>query len=356
MKNPVILIVDDVDIDRGILCEIFSDYTTVEAVNGRQAIEIIEANPDRISVVLLDVVMPVMNGLEVIDEMKNRGWLARIPVLLVSGEATIAAERVAYEIGASDVIHKPYDSVVIKQRVKNVMELYYNKRHLEEMVELQTGVLRRQADELQRMNNRIIDTMSNVVEFRNLESGDHVKRVKNFTRILAEHVAAVYPEYHLDEAAIEVITAAAAMHDVGKIAISDTILLKPGKLTEQEFEVMKTHTTKGCEIIEMLEDIQEGEYGRVSYDICRYHHERYDGRGYPEGLKGEEIPIAAQIVSVADVYDALVSDRCYKDAYSPAEAYDMIMRGECGEFSPKILMCLARAREEFEREAIENRG
>lgn len=355
MRDSVILIVDDVDIDRGILCEIFSDYKTVEAVNGRQAIEIIEADPDRISVVLLDVVMPVMNGLEVIDEMKRRGWLAHIPVLLISGEATLAAERMAYEIGASDVIHKPYDSIVIKQRTLNVIELYYNKRHLEEMVELQTGVLRKQAGELQRMNDRIIDTMSNVVEFRNLESGDHVKRVKNFTRILAEHVAKAYPEYHLDEEAIDVITSAAAMHDVGKIAISDTILLKPGKLTEQEFEVMKSHTTKGCEIVKMLEDIQEGEYGRMSYDICRYHHERYDGRGYPEGLKGEEIPIAAQIVSVADVYDALVSDRCYKSAYTPAEAYDMIMRGECGEFSPKILACFADAREEFEREAMQNR-
>lgn len=355
MKDSAILIVDDVDIDRGILCEIFSDYTTIEAANGRQAMDIIEANPDRISVVLLDVVMPVMNGLEVIEEMRKRGLLARIPVLLVSGEATLAAERAAYELGATDVIHKPYDSIVIKQRTLNILELYYNKRHLEEMVELQTGVLRQQAAELQRMNNRIIDTMSNVVEFCNLESGDHVRRVKTFTRILAEHVAAVYPEYHLDEAAVDVITAAAAMHDVGKIAISDAILLKPGKLTEQEFEVMKTHTTRGCEIIEMLEDIQEGEYGRVSYDICRYHHERYDGRGYPEGLRGEEIPIAAQIVSVADVYDALVSDRCYKSAYTPAEAYDMIMRGECGEFSPKILMCLARAREEFEREAVKNR-
>ena len=355
MRDSVILIVDDVEIDRGILCEIFSEYTTVEAANGRQAIEIIEANPDRISAVLLDVVMPVMNGLEVIDEMKTRGWLSRIPVILISGEATLAAERIAYEMGATDVVHKPYDSIVIKQRTQNIMELYYNKRHLEEMVELQTGVLKKQAEELRRMNNRIIDTMSNVVEFRNLESGDHVKRVKNFTHILAEHVAAVYPEYQLDEDKIDVITSAAAMHDVGKIAISDTILLKPGKLTKEEFDVMKTHTTKGCEIIEMLEDIQEGEYGRVSYDICRYHHERYDGKGYPEGLKGEEIPIAAQIVSVADVYDALVSDRCYKEAYTPAEAYDMIMRGECGEFSPKILTCLARAREEFEREAVKNR-
>ena len=164
----------------------------------------------------------------------------------------------------------------------------YTKRHLEELVKLQTSVLRQQARELQRMNERILETMSNVVEFRNLESGDHVKRVKDFTRILAVHLAKVCPEYELDKVAVDVITAAAALHDVGKIAIPDAILLKPGRLTAQEFEVMKTHTTKGCEIIAMLGDIQEGEYGRVSYEICRYHHERYDGGGYPEGLGGED--------------------------------------------------------------------
>ena len=228
---------------------------------------------------------------------------------------------------------------------------YYTKRHLEELVKLQTSVLRTQALELRRMNERILETLSNVVEFRNLESGDHVKRVKDFTRILAGHLAKGCPEYQLDREAVDVITAAAALHDVGKIAIPDSILLKPGKLTAQEFEVMKTHTTKGCEIIAMLGDIQEGEYGRTSYEICRYHHERYDGRGYPEGLKEEEIPVAAQIVSLADVYDALVSERCYQSAYTPAEAYDMIMRGECGQFSPKLLLCLDQAREELEEKA-----
>lgn len=231
----------------------------------------------------------------------------------------------------------------------------YTKRHLEELVKLQTSLLRQQARELQRMNERILETMSNVVEFRNLESGDHVKRVKNFTKILAVHLAKVCPEYELDKVAVDVITAAAALHDVGKIAIPDAILLKPGRLTAQEFEVMKTHTTKGCEIIAMLGDIQEGEYGRVSYEICRYHHERYDGGGYPEGLRGEEIPVSAQIVSLADVYDALVSERCYKSAYTTAEAYDMIMRGDCGQFSPKLLDCLREARGELEEKA-ESRG
>ena len=228
---------------------------------------------------------------------------------------------------------------------------YYTKRHLEELVKLQTSVLQKQALELKRMNERIIETLSNVVEFRNLESGDHVKRVKDFTRILTEHLAKACPEYQLDKEAVDVITAAAALHDVGKIAIPDAVLLKPGKLTAQEFDVMKTHTTKGCEIIAMLGDMQEGEYGRACYDICRYHHERYDGNGYPEGLKGDEIPVAAQIVSLADVYDALVSERCYKSAYTSAEAYDMIMRGDCGQFSPKLLSCLTEARGELEEKA-----
>lgn len=348
MNKSTILIVDDVDINREILCEVFRGYDTIQAANGKEAIDIIEANPDGISVVLLDVVMPVMDGVAVLEEMKKRKWLDSIPVLLITGEATTQVERKAYRLGVSDIIKKPFDAFIAKQRTKNVIELYYNKRHLEEMVDLQTKVLRKQAEELLSVNDRIVDVMSNVVEFRNLESGDHVKRVKTFTNILAKYVAQEYPEYNLDKNAINMITSAAALHDVGKIVIPDAILLKPGRLTQEEFEVMKTHTTRGCEVIDMLADIQQGEYGKVSYEICRHHHERYDGRGYPDGLKGEEIPISAQIVSVADVYDALVNERCYKAAFSTEEAYRMISGGECGTFSPKLMHCFELAREEFE--------
>ena len=348
MKKPTILIVDDVDINREILCEIFQGYRTIQAENGKEAVDIIAANLNVISVVLLDVVMPVMDGVAVLKEMKKRKWMDDIPVLLITGEATTEIEREAYRLGASDIIKKPFDPDVAKQRVKNVIELYYNKRHLEDMVELQTKVLRKQAEELQSINDRIVDVMSNVVEFRNLESGNHVKRVKTFTNILAKYVAQEYPEYHLDSDAINMITSAAALHDVGKIVIPDAILLKPGRLDKEEFEIMKSHTTRGCEVIDMLADIQQGEYGKVSYEICRHHHERYDGRGYPDGLKGEEIPIAAQIVSVADVYDALVTERCYKAAFTTEEAYRMISNGECGAFSPKLMHCFALAKEEFE--------
>lgn len=248
MKKPTILIVDDVDINREILCEMFRECNTLQAENGKEAIEIIASKQDEISVVLLDVVMPVMDGMAVLEEMKKRKWINSIPVLLITGEATTQIERKAYQMGVSDIIRKPFDAFIVKQRTKNVIELYYNKRHLEEMVELQTKVLRKQAEELQNMNDRIIDTMSNVVEFRNLESGDHVKRVKTFTNIMAKHVAKAYPEYKLDDRAISVITSASALHDVGKIAISDAILLKPGRLTKDEFEIMKSHTTRGVKL------------------------------------------------------------------------------------------------------------
>jgi putative two-component system response regulator len=325
MKKPTILIVDDVEINREMLCEIFHECDTLQAANGREAIDIIAANPDQISVMLLDVVMPDMDGMAVLEEMKKRKWIDHLPVLLITGESTTQIERKAYQMGVADIIRKPFDAFIVKQRTKTIIELYYNKVHLEKMVELQTKVLRKQADELQSMNERIIDTMGNIVEFRNLESGDHVKRVKTFTNILAQYVAKNYPEYKLDAHTISVITSAAALHDVGKIAISDAILLKPGRLTKDEFEIMKSHTT------------------------------RYDGNGYPDGLKGEDIPISAQIVSVADVYDALVSERCYKSAYTTEEAYNMIIKGECGVFSPKLMNCFALARAEFEAVAKSNR-
>ncbi len=356
MNKSTILIVDDAEINREILCEMFEGYNTVQAENGKEAIDIIAAVPDEISVVLLDIVMPVMSGVEVLEEMKKRGWINNIPVLLITGEATTEIARNAYRLGVSDIIKKPFDEYIVKQRTRNVIELYYNKRHLEEMVEIQTKVLRKQAEELRHMNDHIIDVMSNVVECRNLESGDHVKRVKTFTNILARHVAKAYPGYNLDGNMINIITSAAALHDVGKIVISDGILLKPGRLTDEEFEVMKSHTTRGCDIIDMLGDIQRGEYRRVSYEICRHHHERYDGKGYPDQLKGEEIPIAAQIVSVADVYDALVHKRVYKDAFTPDEAYDMIVNGKCGAFSPRLMECLTSAKPEFEEVVLNSQN
>ena len=244
----------------------------------------------------------------------------------------------------ADFVHRPFDNRLVRKRVRNVVSLYQYQEELEQKVEKQTSVLRKQfrllqqqAESLRRSKEKVIDILGTVVEYRNLESGEHIKRVKGYTRILAERLQQDYPEYELTQERIEVIVAASALHDVGKIAIPDSILLKPGKLTQEEFEYMKSHTTKGCEILNSIEDAWDEEYKKVSYVICRHHHERYDGKGYPDGLKGEDIPITAQIVSIADVYDALVNERVYKSAFSKEKAFQMIVTGECGVFYRSFL-------------------
>lgn len=226
---------------------------------------------------------------------------------------------------------------------KRVQEALSNDVHKEEMTALQSAIIYKLSDELYALRERMRYLMNNLLGMRDIESGEHVKRVQSLTGILARYMARICPEYQMDEESIRLITDASALHDVGKIAIPDAILLKPGRLTKEEYRVMQTHTTKGSEMIRMMANIGQEEYGKISYDICRYHHERYDGGGYPEGLKGDEIPVAAQIVSVADVYDALTSERCYKRAYTTDEAYRMIVKGECGIFSPKLIECLKLA-------------
>ena len=226
---------------------------------------------------------------------------------------------------------------------KRVQEESTDEFHREELVALQLAIINKLSDELYALRERMLYLMNNLLGMRDIESGEHVKRVQALTGILARYMARICPEYQLDEERIRLITDASALHDVGKIAIPDAILLKPGCLTKEEYKIMQTHTTKGSEMIRMMVNIGQEEYGRISYEICRYHHERYDGCGYPEKLRGEEIPIAAQIVSVADVYDALTSERSYKRAYTTDEAYGMIVKGECGIFSPKLLKCLRLA-------------
>ena len=350
------LIVDDILINREILTEILEDdFDTLEAENGKQALDLIDRYGDELAIVLLDLLMPVADGFTVLEELHRRDCLNRIPVLVISGEASPASERHCLDLGAADFIHKPFDDAIVRQRVMNIVDLYRYKNTLEAKVAEQTDTLvqqnqalQAQAKRLAESNFQIMDLLGSVVESRNLESGDHIRRVKGYTRVLAEALRTYYPEFGLSEHDIEVMVPASALHDVGKIAIPDSILLKPGKLTPEEFECMKTHTTKGCAILESIAGLWDEEYKKVSCDICRYHHERYDGKGYPDALKGDAIPISAQIVAVADVYDALISKRVYKDAYTKSMAYDMIIHGECGVFSDKILDCFTRVREDFE--------
>lgn len=358
------LVVDDVEINRQLLCEIMKDgFTVLEAEDGRAALSILEREQEDIAVVLLDIVMPEVDGFEVLRSMKEHGYLKKIPVLFITGDTSEETERRGFEMGVSDLIRKPFSSILVNKRVKNVVEMFANKNSLEDKVDEQTQILRRQfkmlshqAEKLKMRNSEIIGVLGTVVEYRNLESGEHIKRVKGFTEILAKHMMKEYPEYGLTEEEVEVISSASALHDIGKIAIPDSILLKPARLTKEEFEYMKSHTTKGYDILRNMEGIWDEEYRKASYEICRHHHERYDGNGYPDRLKGEEIPVSAQIVSIADVYDALVSERVYKGAYTKAEAYHMILNGECGVFSPKLIECFRNAREEFEELADRLKG
>lgn len=360
MRSKV-LIVDDMELNREMLTAILEDeYPIVEADSGKKAIELMELYQDEIAVVLLDLIMPEVDGYAVLETMKSKSWMGKIPVLVISAESRVDAERRCFELGVSDFIRKPFDNAIVRNRVKNTVDLFTYKNELEEKVEKQTETLKKQyrllvmqAEKLKESNTKIIDILGTVVEGRNLESGEHIKRVKGLTRILAEEAMADYPEYGLTKEKIEVIVSASALHDIGKIAIPDSILLKPARLTKDEYEYMKSHTTRGCEILNNIRDVWDETYSAISYEICRHHHERYDGKGYPDGLSGEEIPISAQLVGITDAYDALVSERVYKNAYTLDEAFHMIVAGECGVFSPKLLECFRRVRKKFEALAKE---
>lgn len=346
------LVVDDIELNRAVLFALFSeDFDVLEAENGRAALDMIGQYGDEIAIVLLDIVMPVMNGFEVLQEMNDTGLIKTIPVVMITGESGDEQSLKGYGLGVSDLVNKPFNSEIVYRRVNNVVDLYQHKRNLEQKLREQKEQLDAQADKLRQSNQFVIDALSTTVEFRDMESGEHIKRIRGITRMLLEKAAKYYP---LTPEQIRDIASASAMHDIGKIAISDTILLKPGKLTDEEFEIMKTHTIRGCEILESLNYTQDPQYYQYCYEICRHHHERWDGRGYPDGLKGDDISIWAQAASIADVYDALTSKRVYKDAYTHEEAMQMILDGKCGVFNPKLLECLVEVKDQLAQQVTEN--
>lgn len=331
------------------------EYEVITCENGLQALELMEENYNELAIILLDLVMPVLDGVGFLKALQNKPIMKDIPILVISGETNVETEIKCFDYGVFDFIKKPFDNRLVKKRIKNAVDLYMYKNNLEERVAEQTSViseqynlLKHQADQLAKSNVSIIEILGTIVEYRNLESGEHIQRVKSYTRILGEQLMEDYPEYNLTSKQLNVIVSASALHDVGKIAIPDSILLKPGRLTKEEFEYMKEHTTKGCEIINNIRGVWSEEYAKASYEICRHHHERYDGRGYPDGILGENIPISAQLVAVADVYDALVNERVYKSAFSADKAFNMIINGECGTFSPKLMDCFTKCRDRFE--------
>lgn len=347
MEKKTILIADDAEINRDILSYIFEgQFNIIIAVDGEDAISKIEENKEKLSLIFLDLVMPKKSGLDVLEYMNDKDLMDIIPVIMITGEATAESDEKAYEYGASDIIYKPFAPRVVMRRTANIIELFEHRIDVERQLEERTRELIESKEKLEKSNDFLVNALSSVVEFRSLESGDHIKRVKGFTKILLNCIRKHFPEYMLTKEQIDLMVNASALHDVGKIAIPDSILLKPGRFTPEEFEEMKKHTIYGCELLEKFKQ-EENEFYRYCYDICRYHHERYDGKGYPDGLMGDEIPIWAQVVSIVDVYDALTSKRCYKDAYAIEEAIRMIHAGECGTFAPKLLDCFDLAKDEL---------
>lgn len=350
-ERNCLLIVDDMEINRAILCEAFKqDYELLEAENGEQALELLARYPARIAAVLLDVVMPVMDGFEALEHMYTEGYMQKIPVFLITADCTEKNIRRGYDMGVVDTIGKPIIPYFVQRRVNSVVELYQAREQLSGVVQVQEQALAEKAIEIQELNSSIIETLSTAIEFRDCESGGHVRRIRDLTKLFLEDLREIgFEGCAVTDEQIEQIATAAIMHDVGKIAIPDRILNKPGRLTPEEFEVMKTHTIKGCELLERIPKSRDNPIYRYAYDICRHHHEKWDGNGYPDGLKGEQISIWSQVVSLADCYDALTSERVYKPPYSSPEAVNMILNGECGAFNPTLLRTFEKLQDRIRR-------
>lgn len=342
-EKQKILIVDDSEMNRAILTGILDDgYDFLEAENGLQALDVLRAHRD-ISLVLLDIVMPELDGFGVLSVMGEQHWIDQTPVIMISAESDSMLVERAYQLGATDYISRPFDKSVVRRRVINTLMLYGKQKHLMRMITEQ--VYRRE-----KSNRLMTGILSHIVEFRNAESGPHVQHIQTVSELLLRQLARKTDRYALTEDDIALISTASALHDIGKISIPDSILNKPGKLTAEEFEVVKTHAAVGASILQNLPMTQDEPLIQVAYQICRWHHERYDGHGYPDGLVGDQIPITAQVVSLADVYDALTGERCYKKAYPHETAVRMIQNGECGVFNPLLIECLLDIQDQLQRE------
>ena len=343
-EKSKILLVDDSKMNRMMLTEILGDsYHILEAENGRECLETLQAKAGNIALVLLDINMPVMDGFEVLKAMNANHTIEDTPVIMISSEDSDAAIRRSYELGASDYVNRPFDARIVYRRVTNTIKLYAKQRRLVQMVSDQIRARENNTDML-------VGVLSHIVEFRNGESGLHVRHIRIITELLLRRMLEISSRYSITAEQQDMIPLASALHDIGKIGIDEKILNKPGKLTPEEFEVIKTHSMLGAKMLHDLDGFAEQPLLQTAYEIARWHHERWDGRGYPDGLKGDEIPISAQLVSLADVYDALTSERCYKKAFSHERAVQMIQNGECGAFNPLLLQCLTNIQSDLKVE------
>ncbi len=331
-----ILIADDSEMNRELLAAILEEeYDIIQANDGVQAVDCLQRHAEELSLLLLDIVMPHMDGFEVLSYMNKEHWIDSIPVVIISSENSPIYIKRGYDLGATDFIGKPFDANMVLRRSANAILLGAKQRRM-------TSIVSNQIYEREKSSKLMINILSHIVEFRNGESGLHVLHIQTITEMLLRQlVQKENNRYALSKEQIRMITTASALHDIGKISIPDEILNKPGRLTAEEFAVIKGHSMAGANMLSELPlDQKEEPLVKTAYEICRWHHERYDGGGYPDGLKGEEIPVSAQVVALADVYDALTSERCYKDAYSHEKAIEMILAGQCGAFNPLMLECL----------------
>ena len=336
-KKYKILVVDDSKFNRVVMTSMLGrDYFLEEACDGKEAMLVLEDHAEEFSLVLLDIVMPNMDGFEFLKAMKECGWLDFLPVIMISSEYTTENIETAYRLGASEIIQRPYNERVICHRIANTIALSGKQREL-------SNALINEVIQENETSSAMVSILSHIVETRNGESGSHVQNIRIITRMLLEELMKVTDQYSFSKEEIRLICTASSLHDIGKMTVPEEVLNKPGRFTDDEFQIMKGHAMAGADMVDALR--QKGNVSpfiQMTYDICRWHHERYDGRGYPDGLKGEEIPITAQVVSVADVYDALISERCYKPAHPPEQALQMILDGQCGAFNPLLLDCLSR--------------
>lgn len=342
-QRYTILVADDSEMNRSILRSMLEEsYDIIEAEDGLQAVAILQQMEQEIALVLLDIVMPNMDGFGVLSAMNKYNWIDSVPVIMISAESTHDFIERAYDMGVTDYISRPFDMMVVRRRVINTIMLYAKQRRL-------AGMVNEQIYQREKVNNLMISILSHIVEFRNEESGLHVLHIQTMTEILLKSLMRKTDKYKLDRETINLISNASTLHDVGKIGIPTEILNKPGKFTPEEFAIMKQHSQMGADMMKGV-PAQDEPLVKYAYEICRWHHERYDGRGYPDGLKGEDIPISAQVVALADVYDALTSARVYKPAHSHEKAMSMILNGECGTFQPLLLECLVESSDLIQQE------
>ncbi len=329
-----ILIADDSEFNRSLLIDILGDgFAYSEVSDGAAALDVLQNENDEISLVLLDINMPRVNGFEVLEAMNVNHWIEDTPVIIISAEQDSGFAERAYSLGVTDYISRPFDVYIVRRRVHNTLMLYEKQKKL-------LGLVEEQVYELQKNSSMMINILSHIVEFQNEESGPHIQHIRIITEMFLKALAEVDPRYFFTQEEISLIGIASALHDIGKISIPSAILNKPGRLTPEEFAVMKTHSAIGASMLEALPIYKDEPLVKTAYKICRWHHERYDGRGYPDGLKGDEIPIESQVVALADVYDALTSERVYKKAIPHDEAVRMIKNGECGTFNPVLIKVL----------------